>query len=107
MEIKYILVPESQLNISKEAKKAALTKLDWENLVENEWLIKKWLLKNKFSYRLSLSEWKAKGKEETIYVAMETINELIKALESVWHAMETYNAEQERLEEEKKLQNKK
>ena len=75
---------------------------DWEILVEYGDIFKKFLEKTRFSYQISLSEWKAKWQEEKVYNIMEGIDEIIKSIDNVPKAMQKYQDDKE----EKKLQKK-
>ena len=93
--VKYILVPEKELKLLTSIKKNDLTKEDWLNLIENEISIKRWLLKSKLSYQLSLSLGTAKGNENEIYVSMKVVDELITSLGSITKSIEKYNTEKD------------
>ena len=92
---KFVLIPENELEILTKIKKSKLTSYDWEILVEYWSVFKKFLNKSKLSYQLKLSEWIAKWKEHEVYIAMDTIDEIIESIDKIPEAMEKHKEEKE------------
>ena len=72
-----------------------MTEDDWLKLLENQEVFIKHLKKTKLNYQIELSRWTYRGKEELLYRSMETIDEVIKSLESVEDAFNKRNKAKE------------
>ena len=89
--IELIMIPKKELALLTNAKSSSLTSRDWELLVEYWDVFEKFLRKTQFSYQISLSEWKYRGKEESIYNKIEWINEVITSLKWIGDTMQSYH----------------
>ncbi len=103
-KIEFIYIPKKEFELLSKAKENSLTSQDGEILLEYWDVFEKFLRKTQFSYQLSLSEWKARWIEESVYSKIEWINEVIKSLKELPKSMEAYN--QKKAEEAEKLKNK-
>jgi len=79
----YILIDEKELEIYKNIKKTVLKKFEVDKLIEYSDIFKKFLDKTKFSYQLELLKMTVRGNEHKIYTAIETIEEIIKTIDSI------------------------
>ena len=95
-----ILVPKNEEELKNEPIK--LTKPESEKLVEDKEAIIKFLKKAKFSYQIELSKWTFRGKEELLYRSMDTVEELIKSVDTMDKAMMNYRDDQAKKREESK-----
>lgn len=95
-----IIITETEYNLSNS--KIDLTRQEWEKLLENAELFKKFLMKAKFNYQISLTTGKFIDREKECYRWMSVCDELVKDLDSIEQWFIAWNKKQE---EEKKEEN--
>ena len=103
--MEFVYIPKKEFELLTKAKENLLTSRDGEVLVEYWAVFEKFLKKSQFSLQIGLSEWKYRGKEESIWNTIEWLNDVIKSLKSIPDSMESYNAkvaEEEAKKEQKK-----
>ena len=102
INIDFVTIPQSEYALLTKAKDSALTSLDGEMLTEHSDIFIKFLKKTQFAYQVSLSEGKARWKEEGIYNIIQGIDDMIKALKHIPVSMATYHEKKAQEQQEKK-----
>ena len=95
----YIIVSKTEHEIAQW--KIEMKRDDGEKIIENKEVFKKFIQKTKFNYQLELSKGTYRGKEDSIYTAMDVCDEIIKWLDNIEKAFEQFRDKQEKEESKK------